>query len=1044
MLSLFFTFLSLQIGLGQPHDIKNVPVNNNGQSNSFYKKLFLDDEGFLWYTTYDGFVRETPEEHILFPIDYPDKQEPILTATDFLKTKDGRVFLSSNQGTFIINLNTGKTKPLSSVYPNSRKKIIFSSLKEDSEGNIWIGTYTNYIARYDAYDELSLFEVTEIPEKDNVSLSPKNGIVINDILDDGTIILRQDNRWYSFKNGASDLLWDLEDGRTFDRHEESILSDNGEFFPKDTSGSYEYDNSIYRFTYVPSIDKQIIELPCRTTKIIPDSNSIRYREGIGLFLIDNKIIKGVHIIEVNGDFKMVQKDKVDLPFYIFDVVVDPSGVILASSESGITKIRYTNPGFIKYLDDPKEFALSNNISCRGFSENSAGDLYIYTYAGFFKLKKGDDQFKHLRITEKNSGKPLNNAWVYNFYMQNDDTIWAYGYYHSIIKIDLKTNTYEEIGFTGLPRFEDINYFDIVQLDSDNLLIAGELGLHNYNLKTKEFTEVSWLNGQYDLIGIPIFKLFLDRSKNILWVGTLKNGLFRKNLTTNAVTHFSTESSEYQLKDNNIKVLYKDRDQHIWVGTEQGLHSIHPITFKIKKYTIENGLKNDNITGVLEEGDHIWFGTYNGLVRLHKYNGRIQDFYTNDGLPNNEFNNRSAYKTKDGQMYFGGLNGIVRFDPKTISQRAKPSNIILTNLEIYDQVTKQNKNFKYDLASVKELTMPYNKNYATLRFLINDIFNPEKNSYQYKIDGLTEGWVDLGSYNTVRLFGVPPGDYLLQVRGFSSLGNPTNMLNYKIRAYQIFYKKTWFIVLCIFLFLGAIYFWNYYKRKQMRMRFKHQNKIAQLEAKALRAQMNPHFIFNALNGMQSVMLLKGEKEANRYFAAFSKLLRLTLDMSNSEFILLRDEITYLKSYLELEKLRLNDELEVIFEVDKKMDVGDLMIPCMLFQPIIENAIVHGLTPKKQDRIIWIGFHEEDGMVHGNIIDNGIGREAAAKINERYRKNHKSWATHIMNERIHIFNDVNKKKISFNILDLREGETPLGTQVTIQIPIVKKLSIALDQS
>ena len=174
----------------------------------------------------------------------------------------------------------------------------------------------------------------------------------------------------------------------------------------------------------------------------------------------------------------------------------------------------------------------------------------------------------------------------------------------------------------------------------------------------------------------------------------------------------------------------------------------------------------------------------------------------------------------------------------------------------------------------------------------------------------------------------------------------------------------------------------------------------MEAKALRAQMNPHFMFNALNGLQSTMILKGEREANKYLGSFSKLLRSSLDMSNSDTISLAEEIDYLNAYLNLEKLRqareLTGEIKVIPE---DLEIEDIQIPCMLFQPIIENAIMHGLSPKRDgDATIDVLFTEEHGQLVGSVIDNGIGREAAAKLKEKNRKNHKSWATHIMKERI----------------------------------------------
>ena len=236
-----------------------------------------------------------------------------------------------------------------------------------------------------------------------------------------------------------------------------------------------------------------------------------------------------------------------------------------------------------------------------------------------------------------------------------------------------------------------------------------------------------------------------------------------------------------------------------------------------------------------------------------------------------------------------------------------------------------------------------------------------------------------------------------------------------------------------ILVGLTLSWHFYRKSILKSKYEQQHKFTLLETKALRAQMNPHFIFNALNSIQSVMILKGEKEANTYLVSFSKLLRHTLDMSNSEYISLKDEIDYLKSYLALENLRLNRDLNYYFDVPDYTDTKEIYIPCMLFQPVVENAIVHGLVPKKNDKKIYIAMTIKDDMLIAEITDNGIGRDAAQRRKENDKPSHKSWATHVMNERINISNSLYQKKISFNIMDLEQDGKPLGTKVILSIPI-----------
>ncbi len=146
-------------------------------------------------------------------------------------------------------------------------------------------------------------------------------------------------------------------------------------------------------------------------------------------------------------------------------------------------------------------------------------------------------------------------------------------------------------------------------------------------------------------------------------------------------------------------------------------------------------------------------------------------------------------------------------------------------------------------------------------------------------------------------------------------------------------------------LLVILFFLFFQNSKKKTDTVYQNHIARLEARSLRAQMNPHFIYNALNSLQSVMLLKGERETNRYIGMLSKLLRFTLEMSTKESITLREEIDYLEAYLGLQKMRLDSKMNYKIEMEEKfkMTAQDYLIPPMLIQPIIENAIIHGISP-----------------------------------------------------------------------------------------------------
>ena len=250
-----------------------------------------------------------------------------------------------------------------------------------------------------------------------------------------------------------------------------------------------------------------------------------------------------------------------------------------------------------------------------------------------------------------------------------------------------------------------------------------------------------------------------------------------------------------------------------------------------------------------------------------------------------------------------------------------------------------------------------------------------------------------------------------------------------------YWRTWWFLLCmVLLVLGIVSLWRSYEYRILKIKKDRDLKISNLEAHAYRAQMNPHFIFNALNGMQAAMVLHGEEKFNKYISSFSKLIRNTFEMSNLDKISLDDELDYIENYIDLQALRLEKAIQTTIHIDDEIEPETSYLPCMMLQPIVENAIVHGLVKKDGENKIDIHFTKLPYFLRCRISDNGIGRTASAEESEKYNKTHKSFATQIMKQRIDIFNYYNNYELSFKIEDLYDDKgKPSGTAVTLMIPL-----------
>lgn len=222
----------------------------------------------------------------------------------------------------------------------------------------------------------------------------------------------------------------------------------------------------------------------------------------------------------------------------------------------------------------------------------------------------------------------------------------------------------------------------------------------------------------------------------------------------------------------------------------------------------------------------------------------------------------------------------------------------------------------------------------------------------------------------------------------------------------------------------------------RERLAMERNLLELEQKALRLQMNPHFLFNCLNSIKGLISEHKPEEAKVYLSRFSKMMRTMLENSRETFIPLNSEIETLHSYLELEKLSMGEKLSYSIEVEGHMNRNKILIPPMLLQPFVENSIVHGLQAHSGQGMIRINMEEEGQVLVCRIEDNGIGREASGQLRSKHE--HKSSAIAITQERLNIINkklNVGELKISIEDVKSPDG-TVKGTRVILKIPYIKE--------
>jgi anti-sigma regulatory factor (Ser/Thr protein kinase)/uncharacterized membrane-anchored protein YhcB (DUF1043 family) len=303
---------------------------------------------------------------------------------------------------------------------------------------------------------------------------------------------------------------------------------------------------------------------------------------------------------------------------------------------------------------------------------------------------------------------------------------------------------------------------------------------------------------------------------------------------------------------------------------------------------------------------------------------------------------------------------------------------------------------------------------------------------YRLKGWSDDWqeVDIDQYE-IAFKSLPPGDYELQLK---TVYRDEIYLS-ETYAFQIdhpYYQKWWFylvITLLVSLVVGLIAIQQIRrirKRNEVKVNLlENQRKALQAQLKAIRAQMNPHFIFNSITSIQDLILKDEKIQSYDYLEEFSKMVRTTLSMSETEFVNVAEEIAYLEVYIKLEQLRFKDDFEFVLSNQAN---GASKVPSLFLQPLVENAIKHGLRHQSGLKKLSITFSEIDGMLHVEIEDNGVGRKASNEINAQQQKKYESFSTNAIKHRIGILNDQYQTNIKLEYVDLIQG-----TKVIVRFPL-----------
>ena len=547
----------------------------------------------------------------------------------------------------------------------------------------------------------------------------------------------------------------------------------------------------------------------------------------------------------------------------------------------------------------------------------------------------------------------------------------------------------------------------------------------------------------------VFSIYTDKN-NTLWLGTSGGGLCKFQHPLDSDAAMVTYTTQNGMSSNIIRSIVADKAGNLWLGSGGG--GIMRYDGKIfKSYTGKNGLASNNIYLLqFDKGDNLWVGTEKGMDRISftdPGNSKIKSihhFGRPEGFNGIETIQNASMEDSKGRLWFGTVNGTACFDPGKDEANKSAPQTHLTGIRLFFSNIAETPYGKHLSAWYKlpaSLTLPYNKNHLSFSFVGINLHNPERVRYKWILEGFDNDWSPANEQTQATYSSLPPGNYIFKVKSCNEDGvwnASPQTFNFEITP--PFWATWWFRTLGIFVIASLLYLFyslriRQIKRKDLaeRNKLETERNIAQMEQQALLLQMNPHFIFNALNSIQGFISTKETSEAKRYLAKFGKLMRQTLENSRESQVVLEDEISMLTNYLDLEKLCQSDKFEYSITVSDNLDASQVSIPPMLIQPFVENAILHGIKPSPEKGTISINFSQgESGFIICEIRDNGVGLNASLALKNDSSTEHKSAAYEITKKRLNMMDESDKKPNVF-ISDLSE-EGMRGTKVELRIPLL----------
>lgn len=1040
----FASILSGQASL--PYRFTNYTLEDGLADNWCYDAL-MDSYGYMWFATQDGLSLFDGVKFSNFQ--YLEDDSTSIGGNNIMELMEGNggLWIASNGGG--LNFYDRKKETFTSYTTSADKTTISANtavcLFEDADSIIWVGTFDKGFNRFDFKSgTFKRFALTENTEHMKEAFE-KNSVrdIIADKENPDLLWLATNNGLYSFNKKSEQLeYWSspLIEGETLNCHKIHYSNSNELLVAVAGAGISRFNTKTKKWKPYPS-EMHWWESGNKYGNLIfdlePKSEQewwvAHLKKGLGIFN------------EQTGTYTFAKHDPAD-PYSVisdfgFGVYTDLENRLwYLSFQAGVS---FLDPSYqmfnyqaLKSESCPRE--VSNVVKTFAY-DIKTGNTYVgsegcdglYIYNKDYKLINKNP---HRQLTERQR--------VYeDIFIDSRGIVWVLSLTGwdktALLQYDSKSGFCTPFSHNGLQELP-LNTFELTDIIEDrehNIWLATEFqGLIKIDFQAD--TLIQYLGRRTDsgflCATLQMSELLLDQEGKI-WIATLGDGVFVFDPQQATFLQYGVDfGDEKGLADRRILALEEDYLGRIWVGTNtHGVQLIDPKKKALKSYRRQDGLPGEHIGKIRRDSSgNIWLATNKGLCKYDIKEKSFTSFGKKEGLAAPDFTGKGMEIGANGTLYLGQTWGFYNFHPDSVFFNKKPPPVHLTSFKVFGKDKKFGQNINF----LKHIRLNHDENFFTIGFNCLNFSIPAKNKYAYRLEGFDKEWVYPFDKQAIATYtNVDPGHYTFSVRAANNDGI-WNDFGHSLNIYIAppFWQTNWFYALCTLFVLSFLFLFYRWRLNTIKGKAQVETRLAELELKALRSQMNPHFIFNSLNAIKLLIQSERKDEAGDYLTKFSKMIRGVLHHSDRKMISLSEELEVAKLFLSMEALRFQHKFEYEIKICDDLDPDMINVPPLIFQPYLENAIWHGLMHLEKEGRVSLSIQKNKDLIQCLIDDNGIGREMAQRINSKRRSRHKSVGISITQERLRLNRKLDNSNMGVEIIDKKnEDGQATGTTIIINL-------------